>query len=83
MITKWFYIFNHYLMLISLGALLFLIVAGFALMPFMNLFSYDFICLEYDILKWGLPIALAFFTVSSSIVASGFSQHRIEIQDKK
>ena len=83
MIPKWLYYFNHYLMLVSLGLLLLLIVLELLILPFWKHMSYEFIAGSYTFVCWAFPILLVLFIVSSGVVVNGFSQHRIERKDKK
>ena len=83
MTPKWLYVFNHYLMLVSVGLLLIVIAIGLVLWPFMKLASYEFICWWCGFLGWALPILFALFCISSGVVVSDFSRHRITKKDEE
>lgn len=77
------YIFNHYLMLGSLGALVVLIVLGLLTLPFLKHFSYETLDWLCTFSGWAFPVLLAVFTLSSGVVVNGFSQHRIKRTDNE
>lgn len=79
--SKRFYLFNHYLMLVSLAVFalwtLFCIVA----MPFHP--SYDFLCWLERMCGWVYPITLAVFAVSSGFARDGFIKYRLKREWEK
>ena len=78
MVPKWFYFFNHYLMVGSLGALLLLILAGLVGLPFLNTMPYGLLCWWCKFFGWAFPGALALFAASSGVVNKGFIKHRTQ-----
>ena len=78
MIPKRLYIFNHYLMLGSLGLFVLIIVLEIVTMPFWRFFSIELLTVMEKIVSWGVPSLLALFAASSAVVVNGFSEHRID-----
>lgn len=78
---KWLYNFNHWLMLISLGFLIFMLVFGFLIfLPFNKFFSDGFVFWLDDVFVWAAATALALFAASSKIYVDGFADYKIEIK---
>lgn len=82
MTPKWLYVFNHYLMVVSLVGLIAIVLLEFGTMPFWKTFSDATFNAVTGIFNWGFPILLALFVVSSGVVVSDFAKHRIEIKPK-
>ena len=78
MIPKWFYYFNHYLMLGSLGLFVLIVVLVIVTMPFWRFFSLGLLIVIEKIVTWGVPTLLILFAASSAIVVNGFAEHRID-----
>ena len=58
MIPKWFYYFNHYLMLGSLGLFALIVVLVIVTMPFWRFFSLGLLIVIEKIVTWGVPTLL-------------------------
>lgn len=81
LIPNWLYNFNHWLMLISLGAFLFIIAIELLMLPFLNYFSLRFTLFLETFDAWAFPSLLALFAVSSGVFVSGFADHKCTRED--
>ncbi len=82
--SKFFYLFCHYLMLVSLVLYLTLTIGGIIfLLIFGQKVSWEFFDWFGRFLNWGVPILLGVFAASSKFAVRGFMEHRVEREWEK
>ncbi len=81
--SKRFYLFNHYLMLVSLAVWALWSLFMIIMLPFMKTISMDFLDWIGDMCGWVYPITLAVFAVSSGFARDGFIKYRLKREWEK
>lgn len=79
---KWFYNFNHWLMIISIALFALMAIFTFCIyLPFWKHFS-DYFIREFlpTFAGWFIPIDLALFVVSSKVFVDGFVEYKCVIK---
>lgn len=76
--SRKFYLFNHYLMLVSIGLFLLICIVSVFCLIFSNWFSRDFWEWLEKFVSWAFPILLAIIALSSKLALDGFLQHQVK-----